>query len=510
MTASTAINGAPANATNGMGNRSVTTGQAKATKPTDFETRLFINNEFVDASSKERLTVQSPFDGSTVTDNLHCGSAEDVDAAVAAARKAFKPWTAMRPQSRSALLLKFADLIERDLEKVAALESMCGGTAYSFMKSIHVPFCIRTFRYYAGWCDKMEGESFPADNGYLRIVRHEPLGVCAAIIAFNGPAIMFAMKAAPALATGNCLVIKPSEKSPLSTLYLAQLASEAGFPPGVINVVNGTGGVGAAMAGHMDINKLSFTGSVAVARKIASLAAASNFKKVTFELGGKSPSIIFPDANLDVATAWCTRSITDSSGQACVASSRVYVHEDIREVFLARFKESFEKIHNSYGDPFDETKTNGPIVDRAQHERVLDLVESGKKQATLITGGEKMLESGCFVQPTIFFDSTSDARVYKEEIFGPVVVVNSFTEEDEVIAKANDTEYGLSGAVFTQDINRALRVAAQINSGTVGVNCCGMIDPQVPFGGFKQSGIGRELGKYGWLDYTETKTVYVK
>jgi acyl-CoA reductase-like NAD-dependent aldehyde dehydrogenase len=284
---------------------------------------------------------------------------------------------------------------------------------------------------------------------------------------------------------------------------------EAGFPPGVLNVVNGSGSVGAAIARHMDIQKLSFTGSVAVAKKIAALASGSNLKKVTFELGGKSPSIIFPDANLDVAIAWCTRSITDSSGQACVASSRVYVHEDIKAEFLQRFKESFEKIHGSYGDPFDENKTNGPIVDRSQHSRVLDLVESGKQQATLVTGGAKMLESGCFVQPTIFADAQPDAKVYKQEVFGPVVVVNSFRDEDEVIEKANDTDYGLSGAVFTQDINRAMRVAAEINSGTVGVNCCGMIDPQVPFGGFKQSGIGRELGKYGWLDYTETKTVFI-
>ncbi|KAK7892971.1 hypothetical protein LTR67_007208 [Exophiala xenobiotica] len=510
MTSDTANNDMANGTKKGMGNRGVTTAQGKVSKPTQFETRLFINNEFVDASSKEFITVKNPFDESVVTNKLHSASDKDIDAAVAAARKAFKPWAAVRAQERSAILLRFADLVEQNANRVAALESICGGTALSFMKSIHVPFCVRTFRYYAGWCDEMEGESFPADNGYLRIVRHQPLGVCAAIIAFNGPAIMFAMKAAPALAAGNCLVVKPSEKSPLSTLYLAELAVEAGFPPGVLNVVNGTGSVGAAIAAHLDIQKLSFTGSVAVAKKIAALASGSNLKKVTFELGGKSPSIIFPDANLDVAIAWCTRSITDSSGQACVASSRVYVHQDIKKEFLRRFKESFESIHNTYGDPFDADKTNGPIVDRPQHERVLGLVESGKQQATLITGGSKLLESGCFVQPTIFADSLPDARVHREEIFGPVVVVNSFKDEDEVIATANDTDYGLSGAVFTQDINRAMRVAAQINSGTVGVNCCGMIDPQVPFGGFKQSGIGRELGKYGWLDYTETKTVYIK
>ena len=486
------------------------TGNAITPKPTDFETRLFINNEFVDAQSKERLTIRNPFDDSIVTEDLHSAGEADVDAAVAAARAAFKPWAAWTPQDRSALLLRYADLMERDLVKIAELESLCSGTALSYEKSIHVPFCIKTFRYYAGWCDKLEGESFPAERGYLRIVSHEPLGVCAAIVAFNGPAIMFAMKAAPALATGNCMVMKGSEKSPLSMLYLAQLAKEAGFPPGVLNIVNGSGLTGAAMASHMDINKISFTGSVAVARKIAALASASNFKKVTFELGGKSPTIIFPDANLDIATAWCVRSITDSSGQACVASSRIYVHEEIKDKFLGRMKEKFESIHTTYGNPFDEQKTNGPLVDRAQHGRVLQFLESGKKEATLLTGGSEMLSPGCFVQPTIFVDTRPDARVYKEEIFGPVLVVNGFADEGDVLTRANDTEYGLSGAVFSQDINRAMRVAAQIRAGTVGINCTGMIDPQVPFGGYKQSGYGRELGKYALQAYTETKTINVK
>lgn len=316
------------------------------------------------------------------------------------------------------------------------------------------------------------------------------------------------MKVAPALATGNCMVVKGSEKSPLSIMHLAALAKEAGFPPGVLSVVNGSGDTGSAMASHMDINKISFTGSVAVARKIAALASGSNFKKVTFELGGKSPSIVFPDANLDVATKWCLRSITDLSGQACVASSRIYVHESIKEAFLTQMKAAFESIHDTYGDPFNQTKTNGPLVDRLQHDRVLQFVEQGKKEATLLTGGEKML-GGCFVQPTIFIDSNPDVKIYKEEIFGPVAVINSFTEEGEVIERANDTRYGLSSAVFTQDINRAMRVAGQIDSGTVGINCCGMIDPQVPYGGFKQSGWGRELGKYGIRDYTVPKTINI-
>lgn len=497
------------NAGKGAQGRTLVMSDTLAEKPTEFETRLFINNQFVDAKSSERLTLKNPFDNSMITSDIHCAEQADVDIAVTAARTAFEGWAAITPQSRSALLLKFADLIDRDTERIAQLESIGGGLGYSYVKSIHVPFCTKTLRYYAGWCDKLEGESFPAENGYLRIIRHEPVGVCAAIVAFNGPTIMFAMKAAPALASGNCIIVKASEKSPLSLLHLAKLAQEAGFPPGVLNVVNGTGTTGAALASHMDIDKISFTGSIAVARKISALASGSNFKKVTLELGGKSPTIIFPDANLDIVIPWCVRSITDSSGQACVASSRVYVHDDIKDEFLARMKNQFESIHTTYGDPFDQSKRNGPLIDEAQHKRVLGYIESGKKEATLLTGGEKMLE-GCFVQPTIFIDAESDAKIYKEEIFGPVVVINSFNDEAEVIKKANDTQYGLSGAVFTQDINRALRVAAQIKSGTVGINCCGMIDPQVPFGGFKQSGTGRELGKYALREYTEPKTINIK
>lgn len=474
-----------------------------------YETRLFINGEYVSSNSPERITCLSPLDDTVVTDDVHVAGQQDVDAAVAAARAALKSWREVHPMRRSALLHKLADLVEAHVDELARLESLCTGKSVAAFKSFEIPLAANTCRYYAGWCDKLEGESFPPDGGFMKVIRHEPLGVCAAVNAFNGPTVMVLFKAAPAIAAGNAVVMKASEKSPLSTIYFGKIFNEAGFPPGVFNVVNGAGATGSLLASHMDIDKISFTGSVSTGKRIAEAAAKSNLKRVTLELGGKSPSIVFPDANLDVAVQWCTTGITVNCGQACIASSRVYVHEDVKEQFVNRMKTAFEGLYGDFGDPNKETTSNSPLVDKMQFERVMQFIKAGKSEATLMTGGDALFEKGTWVKPTIFMDSQPDASIYKQEIFGPIVVINSFKDEDEVIDRANDTVFGLSGAVFSQDINRAMRVAGRIHSGTVGVNCCTMVDYTVPFGGYKQSGAGRELGKYGIKAYTEPKTIFI-
>ncbi|KAF5024619.1 hypothetical protein F66182_3382 [Fusarium sp. NRRL 66182] len=450
------------------------------------ETRLFINGQYVSAKTDARLTCYNAQDNSEVSSDVHVAKQADVDAAVEAARAAYPLWSSTPPMERALKLLKLADLIDANADELVRLESLCSAKPLEESKKFEVTLTANIFRYYAGWCDKLEGETLPADNGFLKIVRREPIGVCAAVNAFNGPVPMVAMKGAPCLAAGNTMVMKASEKSPLSTLFFGKLFQEAGFPPGVFNLISGAGETGAFLSSHVGIDKISFTGSVNTGKKIAQMAAASNLKRVTLELGGKSPSIVFSDANLDVAVEWCTRGIILNSGQACIASSRVYVHRDIKEEFIKRMKHSFENTHGLFGDPSKSTTKIGPLVDKTQFER------------------------GCWIKPTIFVDPKPDARIYKEEIFGPVVVITDFTDEDDVIARANDTQFGLSGAVFSQDINRALRVSSKIHSGTVCVNCCTMIDYVAPFGGFKSSGWGRELGKYGIHAYTEAKTVFVK
>ncbi|KAJ5239856.1 hypothetical protein N7468_004475 [Penicillium chermesinum] len=476
------------------------------------ETRLFIDGKYVDAKHPERLTCYRPTDNTIVTDDVHVANQEDVDAAVAAARAAFPKWAAMAPAERAKILLKFADLIEQHGDELANLEALCNGKPTAVFKAYEVPLCAGAYRcemHYAGWCDKVEGQSFPADNGFLKIVRHEPIGVCAAINAFNGPLVMCGFKGAPCLAAGNTMIMKASEKSPLSSLYLGKLANEAGIPPGVINFISGAGLTGALLASHMGIDKVSFTGSTATGKKIAKAAVESNLKRVSLELGGKSPSIVFPDANLDVAVQWCTQGIVGNSGQACIASSRVYVHESIRDVFIDQMKTAFEAAKAGFGDPFSKTTTLPPLIDKLQFDRVSKFVEEGKKQSTIVTGGCALSSEGCWMVPTIFVDPEPGASIYKEEIFGPVVVISSFKDEEEVLARANDTEFGLSGAVFSQDVNRALRVAGKLRSGTACVNCCTLVDLTTPFGGYKQSGWGRELGKAGIMSYLETKTVFV-
>ncbi|CAG7950298.1 unnamed protein product [Penicillium olsonii] len=471
---------------------------------------LYNGPRYADGQTPARFSCHSTVDGSVISSDVHVAAQQDVNSAVAAARAAFTSWAAFDHEKRASILHKFADLLERDADKLAYLEAVCNVKPVKLFHGYELPQAVSIFRYYAGWCGKIHGESFPISSGFLNIVQREPLGVCAAITAFNAPIMGMAMKAAPCLATGNTLVLKSSERSPLSTLYLGKLANEAGFPPGVFNIVSGGGSTGSLLAEHMDIDQISFTGSVAGGKKVAQAASQSNLKRVALELGGKSPAIIFPDAKLDLAIPWCVNGILVLSGQVCFAGSRIYVHESIKKQVVEQMKASFESMDESFGDPLDEDVEFPPLVNQGHFERVKSFIDRGKQEATLVTGGQAMFSKGHWIRPTIFVDPNVDAEITQEEVFGPVVVIIGFTDEQEVISQANNTQFGLAGAVFTQDINRGVRIASAISSGTVGINCCGVLNANVPFGGYKQSGIGRELGQDGLAEYTQTKTIVVK
>ncbi|CAG8934779.1 unnamed protein product [Penicillium salamii] len=461
---------------------------------------------------------------------------KDVDAAVASSRAALPGWSQKAPTERASVLLKFADLLEREAQTIGELEAVCGVKPLNIFLAIELPLAARAFRYFAGWCDKIPGESFPVSNGFYKIVQREPIGVCASITAFNEPIYGMAASLAPCLAAGCTMIIKPSMKSPLSTIYMGKLANEAGLPHGVLNIIPGGPITGGLLATHMDINYITFTGGLQAGKEVSRLAAISNLKRVKLELGGKSPSLIFADANLDVAIPWCVNGINLLSGQVCSASSRVYVHESIKNEVINRMKAEFEAMEGKFGNPLDKTTGYGPLVDKAHFDRVTEMIERGTAEATLVTGGKPVFEKGYWMRPTIFVDPAPDAEVYQEEIFGPVVVISSFSDEEDVIARANQSKYGLAGAVFTQDINRAMRLASAISSGTIGINCCSVFDPSVPCGGLRQSGFGRRNGKVrdyssshdcffsfavlehaltidlqeGLLEYTETKTIFLK
>lgn len=340
-------------------------------------------------------------------------------------------------------------------------------------------------------------------------MRHEPLGVCAAINPFNAPLPTLFLKVAPALATGNVMIVKPSEKTPLGSLAVAPLFARAGFPPGVVQVLTGAGSTGALLAEHMKIRKISFTGSLATGRKIQETAARSNLKRVTLELGGKSPAVVFEDANLDNALQWTINAILTRSGQLCVAASRVYVHSSIAEEFISKYLQRMKDAANDFGDPQDPAVKLGPMVDAAQLDRVKNIVDRGRANAELLVGGFQYGDTGCYMEPTVFLNPRDDSEIYQTEIFGPVSIIKTFDTEEEVVRLANNTEFGLMSGVFTRDVTRALRVSSALESGVVGVNCVSLQNLQVPFGGKKQSGIGREFGEYALRLFTEPKTVLI-
>jgi aldehyde dehydrogenase (NAD+) len=364
---------------------------------------------------------------------------------------------------------------------------------------------------YAGWADKYKGDFFPPTDGFYKIVEHVPVGVCAGITAWNASLHFVAWKTAPALATGNTIILKPSEKSPLGTLAFGYLISKAGFPPGVFQVVVGGAEAGHLLSSHMNIQKISFTGSTAAGRKVQEAATKSNLKRVTLELGGKSPGLVFGDADMEKALFWCTFGITGNTGQVCAATSRLFVHDSIAEEFVDALKTRFKQIAAGLGgDPLNLDTSYGPIIDKAQYDRVNSFIQEGNQQTKPVVGGEEYKGKGYYVAPTIFLNPPDDASVYREEIFGPVLCIRTFKTEEEAIQLANDTDYGLAGSVYTQDLKRALRISRAIRGGTIGVNCTAVVGPQVPMGGFKLSGVGREMGEYALRHYTEPKSIWIR
>lgn len=455
------------------------------------------------------MELYNPKDGSLVANDIDLAGAEDVDIAVAAAEKAFPAWKRMAPTKRRDIMLKFADLIEKNGIALAELTRITLGAPYGSFGSFETGLAAEAFRYNAGWIDKFAGESFPQEDGFLKIVRNEPLGVTAGIVPWNGPLGTVGLKAAPALATGNCFILKPSEKTPLASLALGPLIIEAGFPPGVLQVLSGDGLTGALISSHMRIRKVSFTGSIATGKRVQEAAAKSNLKRVTLELGGKSPAVVFDDCNLENAIMWTANAITANTGQVCFAASRVYVQEGIYDKFVAGYKKAMEEKRKTIGDPDNDDTVMGPLVDKDQFDRVSGFIERGKSQGKLLTGGSRIGDKGFFIEPTVFEGVAADAEIITNEIFGPVSVINSFKTEEEIIQKSNDTNFGLMAGVFTQDINKALRVASDFDSGMVGVNCVSLMMMNTPFGGTKESGLGRECGSAALRAFTDTKTIMV-
>lgn len=438
------------------------------------------------------------------------GDAADVDAAVASARKAFEStaWANMTPHARGKLLSDVADLVDKHADQLAVLETLDLGAPIGVSRNF-AKYCAQTFRYYAGWPTKIMGTTSPSEPGRLIYGLREPLGVCGLINPWNAPLNQAATKIAPALACGNTAVIKPAELTSYTTLRLAELMLEAGIPAGVLNVVTGYGAtVGNAITNHADVNKISFTGSTAVGRQILA-ASAGNFKKVTLELGGKSPNIIFQDADLDKAIAAAASTFTRNSGQICSAGTRLFVHESVHD----EVSEKVASIASRYkvGSPFETGIEMGPLISSKQMERVLSYMDAGRSQgAKASLDGSRMGDVGFFVKPTVFSSVDNSMKIAQEEIFGPVLAIIPFKDEDDAVFQGNTTEYGLAAAVWTRDISRAHRVARRLQAGRVWVNTYGEVDQVMSVGGYKQSGVGREMGPESIDAYTQTKSVIVR
>ncbi|BGO91993.1 hypothetical protein NBRC10512v2_004257 [Rhodotorula toruloides] len=475
-------------------------------------TGIFINNEWHDAADSSTFEVLNPANGQVITSVAH-GKSEDVDKAVAAARKAFKTtWGKnVGPEERASLLLKLADLMERDQQLLAEIESVNGGKGVRIARDLDIGDTIGCLRYYAGWAGKVHGETIEtAPKTKLAYTLLEPLGVAGQVIPWNYPIGMWGWKVAPALAAGCSIVMKPSELTPLSALYLCNLIKEAGYPAGAVNLVPGFGQTaGAAIASHMDIDKVAFTGSVMTGRKIMEAAAKSNLKKVTLELGGKSPVLVFPSADLEEAANWAALGCFFNSGQDCTAGSRLLVHEEVHDKFIEILVAKAKAC--AIGNPLDEATSFGPLISSAQRDKVLSYVDSGVSEgAKVATGGKKWKaeNGGFYVEPTVLTGCKPSMQCVREEIFGPVMSVMTFKSEEEALEMANDSIYGLAAGVFTGDAKQAMRVSSELSAGTVWVNQYNVLSNAVPFGGVRQSGIGRELGLAGIKEYLSTKSVH--
>jgi aldehyde dehydrogenase (NAD+) len=469
-------------------------------------TQLLIDGEWCDAASGETFATHHPATEEKIADVARAGKA-DVDRAVKAARRAFEEgeWRAMDARDRGRVLNRLADLIAENADELAALETLDNGKPIRDSRAADIPLVIDTLRYYAGWADKLHGDTIPVRGNYFCYTRREPVGVCGQIIPWNFPALMVAWKWGPALACGNTIVMKPAEQTPLSCLRMADLALEAGIPRGVINVLPGYGDAGAAIVKHPDVDKVAFTGSTETAQLIMA-DAAPTLKRLTFELGGKSPNVIFADCDLDAAVQGAEFGLFFNQGQCCCAGSRVFVEESIHREFVQRLVERASS--RRLGDPFDPETTQGPQVDADQFKKIMDYIARGKQAgAKCLTGGGRHGDRGFYVEPTVFDHVSDDMDIAQDEIFGPVMSILPFRDTDEVIERANKTFYGLAAAVWTRDVAKAHRIANSVRAGTVWINCYDVFDAAAPFGGFKMSGLGRELGEAGLHNYTELKTV---
>ncbi|CAI9731050.1 Full=Omega-crystallin [Octopus vulgaris] len=472
--------------------------------------KIFINNQFVDSANGKTYPVINPYTTKKICD-VQEGSKADIDKAVQACKLAFKrgtPWRRMDASRRGHLLYRLADLFERDIAHLSSLETLNTGKPYknSYQDMVH---SIQILRYFAGWADKNMGQNIPVDGDFFSVTKHEPVGICGLIIPWNYPMVMMTCKMAPALSCGNCVVIKPAEQTPLTALHCASLVKEAGFPPGVVNVVPGYGTTcGQSISSHQDINKVSFTGSTEVGKLVMQAAGSSNLKRCSLELSGKCPLVVFPDTDLDFAVQQAHEAAFENMGQCRWSGARTYVHESIYEEFIKRSVELATR--RKIGDPYELETEHGPQIDEEQYNKVIDYIKSAQEQgAKLKYGGNKHGDKGYYIEPTVFSEVSDNMKIVKEEIFGPVQLLMKFRDLDEVIDRCNQSDYGMAAAIFTNDVNRIMTFTNSVNTGTVWVNTYHYWFPQAPFGGYKTSGISREMGKYALREYTEVKSVSI-